>query len=408
MYKKALTLTFLLASAIGTFAQTKVVTVQEEHDIPIYFRFDESRIDLNYDRNQRSLDEARALAQDETLQIDSVTMIARSSPEGSVKYNTKLVNQRAYALRDFFSANFPNLVSRLNVDTKVHTWKDLSVKIMHDQNVPELNKTLDVLNRDLESRTIQRLLKKIANGATYNYLENNYLKDMRSSATALFTYKRTYQEDELPEIVEQVEEPVDTTPVYVEQIIKYPVFAFRSNLLLPLTNIGIEVPIGNRWSVAADWYSPWLFRDAPHKWALQLQFANVEARYWFGKNHEKGKDNRQHRLTGHSVGLYVYGGKYDFERNWEGHQGEFFSAGLDYLYALPIFTHRMRLEFEFAMGFFHNRSIAYDVFTEGGKLIAKDGKRVYFNSPAPTKASISLVLPIFKKYKKTIKLEAEK
>lgn len=405
MFKKAFTLTFLLMSAIGTMAQTEAVTVQEEHDIPIYFRFGQSVIDLDYDRNSQSLEEAKKLAADESLQIDSVTMTAQTSPEGSFKFNSNLVRQRANALDFFFQTHFPTLTDKMKVQTRINTWKDLGLKIMHDKNVPELAKALDVLYRDYNDRTIQRLLKRIDNGNTYQYLEDNYLKDMRSSATCLFAYKKTYPEELVPEVVE---EPVDTTPVYVEQIIKYPVVALRTNLLLPASNIGVEVPIGNRWSVAADWYSPWIFRDQKHEWAAQLQFANFEGRYWFGKKHEPGQDNRQHRLTGHSVGMYVYGGKYDFERNWSGHQGEFFSVGVDYLYAIPIFTHRMRLEFEFAFGYFHNRSIAYDVFQECGKLIAHGGCRNYFNSPMPTKAAVSLVLPLFKKYKKTIKLEAEK
>lgn len=33
-----------------------------------------------------------------------------------------------------------------------------------------------------------------------------------------------------------------------------PVVALRTNLLLPLLNFGVEVPIGNRWSVGADYY----------------------------------------------------------------------------------------------------------------------------------------------------------
>ena len=50
-----------------------------------------------------------------------------------------------------------------------------------------------------------------------------------------------------------------------------PVIALRSNLLLPLMNVGVQVPLGNRFSIGADWYYPFIRREWPpyQPWGLR-------------------------------------------------------------------------------------------------------------------------------------------
>ena len=173
------------------------------------------------------------------------------------------------------------------------------------------------------------------------------------------------------------------------------VAAVRTNLLLPALNVGAEVPIGNRWSVGADWYYPWLWRKSDHKNCIQALALGLEGRYWFGK----GPGGRHPKpLTGHSVGLFSYAGYYDFERNYRGYQGEFALFGIDYLYAIR-FRNGFRLELSLGAGYFFSLSRPYQVFVEGGKgYKEKDmAKRVdYFG---PLKAGASLVFPIYRRQK---------
>ena len=166
--------------------------------------------------------------------------------------------------------------------------------------------------------------------------------------------------------------------------------AIRTNLLLPAFNVGVEVPLGNQWSVGADWYYPWMFRWADHKDCTQALALNLEGRYWFGKDR-----TRERRLTGHSVGLYAMAGYYDLERNYKGYQGEFVTAGIDYLYACPVFWKRLRLELSLGVGYFYSLARSYEVYTEGGKGYKdKDmAKRIQFFGP--TKANVTLVIPIY-------------
>ena len=126
-------------------------------------------------------------------------------------------------------------------------------------------------------------------------------------------------------------------------------FALRTNILaVPFANLGIEVPLGPRWSIGSDIYYPWIWRPG-HSEGVdrngvcnELMAADLELRYWFPRKDQKDGQ----RLLGYSIGLYGAAGQYDFERDWSGYQGEFYNAGLDFLYAIPVFRGRMRLEME--------------------------------------------------------------
>ena len=168
----------------------------------------------------------------------------------------------------------------------------------------------------------------------------------------------------------------------------YEAFYLRSNLLSPLTNIGTEYCIGNNWSVAADYYFPWIPRNSKNRNCFQLLGWNMEGRYWFGK--DRGVEDR---LEGHSVGLNLAAGYYDIERNYKGRQGEFASVGVDYLYALPVCKDRLHLEFSLGLGYIYSYVRPYNVFVDGG-LAYKTDYTERFSWFGPTKASVSLVVPI--------------
>ena len=173
-----------------------------------------------------------------------------------------------------------------------------------------------------------------------------------------------------------------------------PVVAIRSNLLVPALNIGVEVPIGTNWSVGADYYFPWVWPKRDNKNCFELLAWGIEGRYWFGKNRTV-----LDRLQGHSLGLYGYMGYYDFERNFHGHQGEFANVGLDYTYAMSVGKKKaVHFEFSLGLGFIYSQARKYTVIESNGPLISdKITKSVVFFGP--TKANISLVVPIFQRVK---------
>lgn len=165
-------------------------------------------------------------------------------------------------------------------------------------------------------------------------------------------------------------------------------FYIRTNLLSPLTNIGAGYCINDHWSVAADYYFPWMPRNKNHRNCFQLLGWSLEGRYWFGKGR-----TYEDRMEGHSAGLSAAAGYYDFGRNFKGNQGEFFKIGADYMYSLPVLDDRMHIEFSLELGYIYSRMKPYEVFEEGGRAY-KLGYRKNFNWFGPTKAGVSLVFPI--------------
>lgn len=195
----------------------------------------------------------------------------------------------------------------------------------------------------------------------------------------------------------------------IDQNLRNPILAFRSNLLLPLLNIGIEYPLSNRWSVAADFYYPWCPREWMNKWTepqmecLQGLGGYVEGRCWFGSGHRKQDDGyKKYRLIGHSLGLIAGAAYYDMEHNGEGEQGELYTAGIGYTYAFPLGKKGgIHLEIDIAVGAIYRIQHPYNVHEAGGYLLyKKDENNISIKSKSqwsifPMKTGISLVVPIF-------------
>jgi hypothetical protein len=174
--------------------------------------------------------------------------------------------------------------------------------------------------------------------------------------------------------------------------VRIPIFSLRTNLLVPALNIGAELPLGDRWSLAADYYFPWCWPNKKNKDCFELLGWSVEGRYWFGR------DRKPHdRLKGHSIGVYAAGGYYDFEKDYRGMQGEFISPGIDYAYSMAIGRKRnLHLQFTLAVGYIRSWGRTYNVYEPYGELFPDEGTLIW-NYFGPTKAAVSLVLPFYKK-----------
>lgn len=182
-----------------------------------------------------------------------------------------------------------------------------------------------------------------------------------------------------------------------------PVVAIRTNLLLPLMNLGVEVPVSNRFSLGAGWSYPWLMRSSldavlpPRQFCAQTLAGSLEGRWWLGGEHTEEADTRG-RLRGHSIGAVLSGGYYDWEYDGRGQQGEFAAIGVDYLYSLPLGHGGIHLEFNAGIGIALDWNRSYTVPYEGGFLIADSDKKMQVR-PVPIRVAVCLCVPIMKKEK---------
>ena len=172
------------------------------------------------------------------------------------------------------------------------------------------------------------------------------------------------------------------------------VLAPRTNLLLPLLNLGVEVPVGGRLSVSGDVYYPWFGYDKVNASCIQAALADLQLRWWFKPWGIEGVEGNT--LTGSSLAAGGYAGLYDLERNYKGVQGEIFGFYLDYGYSFFL-ARNWRLTLSLGVGLASIPYSSYTVYSEGGKLFrdfsAFDRKRQWIG---PVHAGVTLSLPVFK------------
>ena len=175
---------------------------------------------------------------------------------------------------------------------------------------------------------------------------------------------------------------------------RHPLFAVKTNLLFDaalMPNIELEVPIGKRWSLNGEYMFPWwLIND--DRYCLQVLMGGLEVRYRPGRR--SGRDV----LTGHFLGLYAGGGKYDLQWDKNGYQGEFFiAAGVSYGYAHSI-ARNLRLEYNIGIGMLRTDYRHYHSRDNHRTLLwQENGEYTWLG---PTKLKISLVWLITGKNKK--------
>lgn len=388
--------------AIGSFKE-----VVAAENIKVYFRFDKTIIEASYSDNEASLQ--KILHNIDSLgveRIDSIQIVGLSSPEGVYRYNLSLAQKRANALQQYLVEKRPQVKNLIRVSIQDDLWTALREQILQDSGLSEKDKqaVVSIIDANVGTPTKNWRLRRLP---IYNYLVKNHFTKLRQAAYASFYLKEPETKAVEKEPVKETFVPKDNAytpadtvkqqePVVPEPTQEPPLpprkelFFLRSNLLLPLGNIGVEVPIGTRWSVGADYYFPWLKRKDNHKSCTQALMWNLEGRYWLGNN-RKMKDI----LEGHSIGFNTMFGYYDLERNYKGYQGDFVNFSVDYTYGLPIFKDKLHLEFTIGLGYFFSKAERYDVFEEGGKGYRK-GYKENFRMLGPNKIAISVVVPISK------------
>ena len=367
----------------------------------IYYRFDESEFDQTYLTNSETAAHIKNYLIN-SPRIDSITIYAWASPEGAYLHNVKLSQRRARTAKRFLLSHAPDSTKlnadKIKISPLAENWQGLEAMVVEKYRRHDREKVLTILrDRTIGDETRKWRLQQLDGGYTWRYMLRNYMPQLRA-ATWICVWAEVIEP--LPKVAAKMDEQAVpqvraaiAMPLVTEMVQhQYPVLALRTNMLVPALNFGLEVPLGNSWSVSGDYYYPWVWPHPINKNCFELLGWSLEGRYWFGKNR-----NIEDRLQGHSIGIYGAAGYYDFERNYAGQQGEFISTGLDYTYALPVGRKsRLHLEFTIAVGYIHSWARNYHVNEEFGPLFKDDGD-ILFDYFGPTKAAVSLVLPFMKK-----------
>lgn len=182
--------------------------------------------------------------------------------------------------------------------------------------------------------------------------------------------------------------------VMAQQPSRKPLLALKTNLLFDaamIPNVEVEFPLGNRWSLNGEYMFPW-WQLKKDKYCMQVISGSLEGRYWLGDR------TKRPALTGHFLGFYAGGGKYDLQWEDNGYQGEFFVAsGISYGYTHKISRH-LRLEYTIGVGVLRTGYRHYHARDNYKTLLwQNDGNYTWIG---PTKVKVSLVWLLSRKTKK--------
>lgn len=420
---------FLLPQAVGaqallperpdliqTATQTGLKDAKHSYStpLPLHFRQGGSLIESGYMQNAVTLSAFHLLLSDSlsASRIDTILIIGNASPEGNELYNSDLAKLRAGAMKEYLIREYPHLEQqRILARSQGEDWTGFRCLIEEDDCIPDREDVLQILEEVSDSNRRKMLLKKLNCGYAYQYIYNQILPKLRN---ATFCTVKINKRSANKEILSCTSESKTRFSMYSKESgycstsvmtnnnktlnsyatsmntpgcspVFRPAFALKTNLLFDLAtapNIEFEFLLGNRWSVNAEWIFPWWLYDN-NKYCLQVLSGGAEVRYWLGNR------NTHRLLTGHFLGLYAGGGKYDLQWKESGYQGEFYIAsGISYGYSTPI-ARRLNLEFCLGIGLLRTHYRHYHTIDDYQTLLwQNNGTYTWFG---PTKVKISLV-----------------
>ena len=367
----------------------------------LHYRVNETELDDEYMDNKMQLHKIRHYFAN-SPRIDSVTIYSWASPEGGIKFNTYLSKERGKTAKRLLLSLSPDSAKfnagKIKLSPVAENWEGLEKLVEERYFRHDRDKVLKILRtKGISDETRKWRLQQLDNGYTWTFLKRRYMPELRA-ATWICVWAEVI--DPLPVVAQAAQSltakdkgmapppPIST----IEE--KKTIFALKTNMLfdaVTAVNYALELPVGEDFSIQFQQYTPWWVTKSNRR-CLQFLSLGAEFRWWF-KSDET--------LQGHFVGANVWSGKGDLQWDRKGcYQFEFWSAGLSYGYSMPV-SKWANLEFSISAGY---ARIPYQHYipTDDWEILIKDKNKAgtlhYFG---PTKAEVSLVIPIRRTIRRT-------
>ena len=373
----------------------------------VFFDLNSVVVDRNYGTNGEALDGLISLIESRgTDEIESIEILAKTSPDGTVTVNERCAKQRGQAVYDYIVARYPELKNKVTVRSAGEAWEDLKAAVESDEELSDSSrsKILSIIVSPADPDEKEARMRELPE---WEHLLNEVFPSLRN-ARAEVKHKEAPAEPAMPTAqpadITVDDEPIvvaDTTLRLTEDVlniapapaVKYPRFAVSTNLVYDLfgvtdgfrftPNVSLEFPIGNKWSTFIDYAFPWWVTKGNNQ-AWQILKWDIGSRYWLSRHNSKVPMDI---LSGHFVGIDLGAGYYDIEPKHKGWQGEFQTVGIEYGYAWKL-GQAWRLDAYVGAGWLgtHYRYYVGDS-TDQHLLYRNHGKMTWLG---PTKAGISI------------------
>ena len=369
---------------------------KERREFAIHYRFDRIDVDSSYMDNAAAIDTIR-FCLTHSVHIDSITVYAWASPEGGYPHNKWLSEKRAAAAKELLLALAADTTKlnagKIKISPLAENWEGLLELVEQNYRRPNRERLLRILRAEgIGEETRKWRIRNLDDGYTWNYLKRHYMKQLRS-ATWVCVWTSVGAIAPLPELRDSLRSPQRGLGRTVEAVggpVSEFSFAVKTNLLADLVtavNLGVEVPLGEDFSVNAHFTFPW-WTAGPYgnKYALQLLDAEGELRWWFAKGEE--------RFEGHYVALQGSGGKFDLQwgRDIGCYQCYNWGVGLSYGYAMKLGKH-LNMEFALTLGYLAIDYQHYVPSPDWSVLLRDNAKAGVLHYFGPTGLKVSLVYP---------------
>lgn len=377
--------------------------VNDSTEVVINFRLDKVVYDPAYMGNNERFNELMrllaAVKADPDTRLKNIRITSSASPEGPYKHNVELSIERGKTLIKLIKKQDPTLNDDIFVITSLGEAWDGAIKAVEEGDMPHKDEALEIMRNTPENvikdgkvvDTRKRQMMNLAGGTVWRYMIENYFPSLRqTSVFVVFKTKRLVSTlEELAPIYACVQQSAPgelargevRMPEPVEE--RKPIIAVKTNLLydvLATPNIAVEIPLGKRWSIFADYTFPWWEWDNNSRAWEDLDW-KLGARYWFGDR------TKRDVLTGLFAGGFGAAGYYDVQPHHKGWQGEFYAVGLEGGYAWRLSKH-WHFEVSGALGYMHTKYRRYHGELNDQHLVYKYNGKYDWVGPVKLNASI--------------------
>ena len=328
--------------------------------------------------------------------LRKVRLSAGASLEGNSALNRRLSDERLQSLSDVFHERLSVPDSIYEYHSLGENWQGLQA-LVERSDMPHRDEVLNILINTPEWITERghvvdsrkRQLMNLRGGSVWHYMEKYFFPELRNCSVVECEFEPIASRPE-PTVVREVVTVRDTLilrdTVCPDDELPAPrplYLAAKTNLLYDaalVPNVGLELSLGQGWSVGGNWmYAHWS-NDARHRY-WQIYGGELEVRRYFGSL------AAEKPLQGHHVGLYAQAVTYDFETGGKGYLSDFaYGVGLEYGYSLPV---AKRLNIDFGIGFGYSGGNYKSYYPDAGCYVYIETKRRRW--VGPTRAEVSLV-----------------